>query len=306
MILVTGATGFIGRNLLPRLEALGIPLRILLRPSDQSPKLPSGIQFEVALASMTDRRGLRAALVGIDQVIHLASAESYGHRGDLERTDVLGTEYLAAAAHDAGVHRILYLSHLGASPSSAYHLLRAKAATERQLRESAVNHLILRCGLVFGPGDRFTTSLASLLRLSPFVFPLPAGGQTLIHPLWIEDLITAIEWILEESELRTGTHEIGGAEHLTVEQAARQVMAAAGIRRVLVGTRPPYLRGLIWVLERLSARPGITTHAIDYLASSRTAPLDSMVRFIGLKPAQMRDHLSYLSRGNWHWAALRS
>lgn len=305
MILVTGATGFIGRNLLPRLEELGIPLRILLRPSSRSPELPPGIKFEVALASMTDRRGLRAALVGVDQVIHLASAEADGHRGDLERTDVLGTEYLAAAASDAGVKRIIYLSHLGASPSSAFQLLNAKAAAEQRIQQNSVPHLILRCGLVFGPGDRFTSTLASLLRLSPIIFPLPASGSTLIQPLWIEDLVTCFQWILEDSDLRTGTYEIGGPEHVSVEQAANQVMAAAGLNRILVGTRPPYLRGLIWALERLSARPGITTHAIDYLASNRTAPLDSMVRFIGLKPSQMMDHLSYLEKGGWQWAALR-
>jgi NADH dehydrogenase len=305
MILETGATGYIGRHLLPRLEELGVPLRILLRPSDRSPSLPPGIKFEVALASLTDRRGLRAALVGVEQVIHLASAESSGFRGDLERVDVRGTELLAAAAEDADIQRIVFLSHLGASRSSAYPLLRAKSAAEGYLEASAVPHLILRCGLVFGRGDRFTCPLASLIRLAPFVFPLPSGGEALVHPLWIEDLTTCLQWVLEEPELRTGRFELGGAEHLTLRQCSQQVLTAAGLHRILVSARPPYLRGLIWMLERMLPRPGLTTHSLDYLASNRTAPLDSMVRFIGLKPARFIDKLSYLEGGSWRWAALR-
>lgn len=304
MILVTGATGFIGRNLLPRLESLGVPLRILLRPSDHSPRLPTGIKFEVALASMSDRRGLRAALVGVDQVIHLASAESYGHRGDLQRVDVRGTELLASAAEDAAVKRIIYLSHLGASPSSAFPLLRAKAAAEKYLAQASVGNLILRCGLVFGPADRFSAPLASLMRLSPIAFPLPAGGETLVHPLWIEDLTTCIQWVLEERQLRTGRFQLGGAEHLSVAQVSEQVMAAAHIHRLRFSARPPYLKSILWLLERLTPSPGVTTHAIDYLASNRTAPLDSMVRFIGIKPARMVDHLAHLSGKSWRWAAL--
>src|SRR3972149_3166652 len=81
LILVTGATGFVGRALLPRLAEAGLELRCLVRPSRRSPRLPRGIPGQVSIASLADARGLRAALVGVDTLIHLAGAEWHGRRG---------------------------------------------------------------------------------------------------------------------------------------------------------------------------------------------------------------------------------
>src|SRR5689334_21113118 len=74
LILVTGATGFVGRALLPRLAEAGHNLRVLLRPSRRTPRLPKGVPVEVAIAQLDDQRGLATALSGVDTVIHLAGA----------------------------------------------------------------------------------------------------------------------------------------------------------------------------------------------------------------------------------------
>ncbi|MGA9532397.1 MAG: NAD(P)H-binding protein [Anaerolineales bacterium] len=299
MILVTGATGFIGRSLLRNLESSGEAVRILLRPKPDSPALPRGSSFEIALASMSDRRGLRAAMVGVDTVVHLASAEAQGGQGDLDAVDVRGTEFIAEAASDAKVERIFYLSHLGASPSSAFPLLRAKALAEEHIRRSGVPHIILRSGLVFGEADRFLTSLAMLLAASPLLFPIPGNGDVLVHPLWIGDLVTGVDWLLHDPEFRGGTFEIGGPEHFHFHDVVTTVMETCGSKRILTPLRPPYLRGLTWLLERMLPRPPVNTNTIDYLAMNRTAPLDSMARLIGLQPARLTDHIEFLRGGHW-------
>ena len=66
MILVTGATGFIGRALIRQLSSIGYPLRALIRPSPRSPKLPKGVPVEVAVVSLADTRGLRAAMRDVE------------------------------------------------------------------------------------------------------------------------------------------------------------------------------------------------------------------------------------------------
>ncbi len=98
MILVTGGTGFIGKALVRHLTEAGYPVRLLIRPSRHSPQLPQGVPVEVAVSSLTDRRGLRSAMVGVDVVYHLAGAERRGpgaqsdggghprHPGDLPRS----------------------------------------------------------------------------------------------------------------------------------------------------------------------------------------------------------------------------
>ncbi|MBP7355960.1 MAG: NAD-dependent epimerase/dehydratase family protein, partial [Longilinea sp.] len=92
MILVTGGTGFIGQALARQLVLNGHRVRVLLRPAPQSPNLPRHIPVEVALCSLRDERGLRAAMKGVDAIFHLASAENASGRADLDEVDIGGAE----------------------------------------------------------------------------------------------------------------------------------------------------------------------------------------------------------------------
>jgi uncharacterized protein YbjT (DUF2867 family) len=103
LILVTGATGFVGRAVLPRLTEAGHEVRVLLRPSRRTPRLPKGVPVQVSLSRLDDERGLRSALTGVDTVIHLSGAEWYGSEGDVFRVDAGGTRMLVEAAEAAGV-----------------------------------------------------------------------------------------------------------------------------------------------------------------------------------------------------------
>ena len=113
MIFVTGGTGFIGEALVRQLVAAGKPVRVLLKPSPQSPKIPKGVSLDVAVSSLLDERSLRSAMKGVDVIFHLAGSERQGIRGDLSQVDVEATRILSQVAVEAGVSRIFYLSHLG-------------------------------------------------------------------------------------------------------------------------------------------------------------------------------------------------
>jgi len=239
VVLVTGGTGFIGQAVVRRLSEAGREIRILLRPSHRSPNLPQGIAVEVAIANLLDKRGVRAALVGVDSVIHLASAEAHGREAGLQGVDIQGTALLAAAASQAKVKRLIFVSHLGAELSSAFPVLRAKAMAEQSIQRSSVPATVLRSSLAYGPGDRFTSAIAMLLSISPLVFPLPGNGTTALQPIWVEDLATCILWALEEPRMVGQTYEIGGPEFLTVEQLTRLIKRVAGSRRWSYTPRRP-------------------------------------------------------------------
>jgi uncharacterized protein YbjT (DUF2867 family) len=299
MILVTGGTGFIGRALLRQLHFSGKEVRALLRPSARTPNLPKGIELNVVLSSLLDKRGLRAALTGVTAVVHLASDEKLGYRPKLMQEDVLSTQNLAEAAAEAGVERVLFLSHLGASRTSAYSLQRAKAFAEETLLRSGVPYTILRTGVVFGDEDRFTTSLAMMISVIPLIFPIPGSGDTLLQPLWVEDLVTAILWSLTDPATQNQIYEIGGPEFLTFREVVETVMQVLEKRRILVSLPPPYLRAGAWMLERLFRVPPITTYWADYLAVHRTADLQTMPSALDIQPARLEPHLGYLRNENW-------
>src|SRR3990172_11435650 len=80
-VLVTGATGFVGRAVLPKLTQAGHQVRILLRPSPASPRLPTGVPVEGGLSSLTDERGLRGGPLGVEGVLPPAGGGGPGGRG---------------------------------------------------------------------------------------------------------------------------------------------------------------------------------------------------------------------------------
>lgn len=302
MVLVTGGTGFLGQAVVRRLTDSGYEVRLLLKPG--KPQIPHGIPVEAAISGLLDKRGVRAAMVGIDQVVHLAGAERGGLEPALRAVDVEGTRVLSQAARQSGIQRLLYVSHLGAEPASAYPALRAKARAEQHIVNSEVPYTILRSSLVYGEGDRFTTALAMLLAVSPLIFLVPGDGSTSLQPLWVEDLATCMLWAMEEPAMQNRSIEIGGPEFLTISEIIELIMRATGSRRWIVGTSPPVLRGLTWALHRVLPRPPVTTFWLDYLATSRTAGLDALPRQFGLKPALMSERVDYLKDHNWAWEFL--
>src|SRR5512141_3143363 len=190
MILVTGATGFIGRALIRQLFEAGRDVRVLIRPSRKSPRLPKSMPVEVAVVSLSDERAIRAALKDVDVIFHLAGAESQGHNANLLAVDMQGTHNLARVAADAGIKRLVTLSHIGASRSAGFPVFKAKGIAEEHIRRSGVPYTLFRTSVVFGPEDHFTTTLSRLIQGSPGFFPLPASTRAVIQPLWVEDLIT--------------------------------------------------------------------------------------------------------------------
>lgn len=296
MILVTGATGFIGRALIRQLNETGQQVRVLLRPSPKSPRLPKGVPVEVAVVSLSDERGLRAALRGVDQVYHLASAASQGRSGNLFTTDIEGTRTLAQVAAGAEIERFVFISHLGADRASAFPIHKAKGIAEEHIRKSGVPHTIIRSSIVFGPEDHFTTNLARFIRLAPGILPIPGDGRTLVQPLWVEDLVTCLIWALQNPATINQTYEIGGGEYFTVRQTLETLMNVIHARRLLVPLSPPYMRALLVTLDAFTPGFNFPTYWVDYFAVNRTCPVDNLPRTFGLMPARFAYRLNYLQR----------
>ena len=300
MILVTGATGVIGRALIRHLTTTGQQVRVLLRPSPQSPRIPKGVPVEVAVVSLNDERGVRAALRGVDHIYHLASASTLGRRGNLLTTDIEGTRTLAQAARDAGIQRFIYLSHIGADRASAFPIQKAKGIAEEHIRRSGVPYTIIRSSVLFGPEDRFTNNLAGILRVVPLIFPIPSDGRSLIQPLWVEDLVTCLVWTLDNPETINQTYEVGGGEYFTLRQVLETLMDVTRRRRLLVPLPVPWMRALLVMLDSLVPNFNISTYWLDYVAVNRTCPVDNLPRTFGLMPARFAYRLDYLASKPWY------
>jgi uncharacterized protein YbjT (DUF2867 family) len=303
MILVTGGTGFIGNVLIRHLSNLGYQIKLLIRPSKESPSLPRGLPLEVAVASLKDEKGLRAAMKGVDVVYHLASAESRGRRAELDDVDIQGTRALLRAARQARIDRFFYLSHLGADRASAYPLLKAKGIAEHHIRQSGIPYTVFRSAVAYGERDHFTNGLAFLLKISPGLMFLPENGDTLLQPIWVEDLATVLTWSLDMPETVNETVEIGGPEYLTFRKICKMVTHAIHIKRSYINTSPVLLNRLTEMIEIIMPSFPTSVFWLDYLATNRTTNLDVLPRRFDLLPARMNQRLGHLEgktfRRNW-------
>ena len=306
MILVTGGTGFIGRALVKQLVEADYDVRLLLRPSPLSPMLPQGVSVEVAVSSVNDMRALRAAMVGVDVVYHLVGGEWRGARANLFDVDIKGTQAVVQAASDVGVKRIFTVSHLGADRASAYPVLRTKGIVEENIRRSGIDYTILRSALAYGPGDHFTTALAKLFYGLPYIFLIPGRGETFIQPIWVEDLATCLVWALDDPTSHNQIYEVGGPDYYSYYHFLTLLMQKIGVRKRLVSVAPPYLRALTITLDGLFPNLPTSVYWLDYLATNRTAPLDTVPRFFNLMPARVPQKLDYLKGVDWDRALWRT
>jgi uncharacterized protein YbjT (DUF2867 family) len=217
-----------------------------------------------------------------------------------------GTRNLAEAAVDAAVQRIFYISHLGADRASAFPVFKAKGIAEEYLRKSGIPYTIVRGSILFGPQDTFTSGLAMMLAIAPGFFPLPGKGDTLLQPLWVEDLSTCLAWALEEPSTINQTYEVGGSEYFTLRQVMELVMQVSGRRRLLVSWPTPLMRALTVMLESVFPRFPISVFWLDYMAVNRTCPVDTVPRVFGLMPARFASRLDYLRGVHWGREALRT
>lgn len=294
MILVTGGTGFIGQILVSHLVTLGYPVRLLLNPSRDYPKLPRGVSVEVAISSMNDERNLRASMKDCDTVFHLVGTEWKGIHAEYEEVDIQAARLFSKVAKLMGVERFIYLSHIGADRSSAYNLLRAKALAESAIRDSGVPFTIIRSGIVYGEGDHFTTTLREFVRKTRGPLLIPGGDQTLIQPIWVEDLITTLMLCMDDNTTLNRTLFAGGIETFTFREVLELVMETIHKKKRVIPIQASLLRRLYIANEQWFKNSLPMYFWLDYLAEDRIAALDILPREFGLMPTRLTQNIAYL------------
>ncbi len=286
MILVTGATGFIGRSLTRALDHAGHPWRAY-----------SG--------RMSDAQTLRDELAGVTAIIHLAGAEARGNRRLLQVVDVEGTQRLIEEARRAGVQRLIVPSRLNANPHAIHPLLRAKGEIERLVARGGVPYTIVRAASLFGRDDRFSEIILSLAIWSWPVVWLPAGGKTPLQPLWVEDYAYCLVNALGRPDLVGRTVAVAGAERLSYREVVHAILNVAGRPRVLLPLPLKLSRRSAWLLLSWWRWPPAGRFFMDRFSAPEVTDLDAMQRYFALQPARFGETITYLNRRGMRWRLFR-
>jgi len=257
VILLTGATGLIGGELLPLLLADGHEVRALVR--DPRRLGAQRVNVQIALGELSDPFSMRHAMRGVDTVIHLAATTRDQPGGSIEELDGLATVRLLRSAERAGVERFAFFSAIGATPFQRTRFFRAKALAERAVRESPLESIVFAPSIVYRPGDPWITLLERLAML-PAV-PVSGSGDSPFQPIWAHDVAACVAAALDGADSKnTGEkddanpgrrYELAGPETLTYEEIVKQVLEANGHERPLVHVPLPLVRAGLGALELL-------------------------------------------------------
>jgi uncharacterized protein YbjT (DUF2867 family) len=263
-VLVTGGTGFVGPHVVHALRARETPVRALVRDPARATRLTAwGV--ELARGDVTDPASLRAACEGVDAVIHLV-AIIRGRPEDFERVMSQGTRNVVEAAQEAGVRRFVLASALGLDERTkdAVPYFAAKWEMERAVRESPLEHVILRPSFVFGRDGGVLPTFVRLARFAP-VTPIIGPGTQRLQPIWIEDLAEHYALAVTEQAAAGRTFELGGPEAVSWNEFWARLKRALGVRRPSVHVPFGAMRLQATLTERLPGAP-VTRDQLTMLA----------------------------------------
>ena len=267
MILVTGATGYVGGRLVPRLLRLGHRVRCLVRDASRLQGRAWVGDVEVVEGDVLDAVAMPAAMVGVDVAYYLVHSMSRAAGADFEEVDVQAARTFAMAAKAAGVQRLIYLGGLGDPAANLSRHLRSRQETGAALQEAGVPVTEFRAAVIVGAGSISFDMMRYLTERLPIMI-CPRWLSTRVQPISIEDVLDYLVGALTARASAARIIEIGGADVLTYGEMIMRYAQLRGLRRKLVSVPvlTPRLSSL-WVHLVTPIPSAIARPLIDGLSS---------------------------------------
>ncbi len=245
LILVTGATGYIGGRLVPRLLEAGYRVRLFVRDPQRLQGHPWFPQVEVFTGDVLEEETLGPAMQGVHAAYYLIHSMSSSR--NFHERDVRAAENFGAAARGASVEQIIYLGGLGDSDQELSEHLRSRQITGETLRRSGVPVTEFRAAVIVGSGSVSYEMLRYLTERVPIMI-CPRWVYTRIQPIAIRDVLQYLVAALEKPEARDQIIEIGSQDTLTYREMITGYAQVRGLKRYLIPVPllTPYLSSY-WV-----------------------------------------------------------
>src|SRR5437588_1727039 len=294
MLLITGATGYIGHHLVSRLIDQGDRPRCLVRDIDRASHILPADKVVLVQGDTTRPDSLAAAVQGIETIVHAGfiTADRKETPGNhYEETNVAGTQNLIKAAQDAGVKRMIEISGLGTKPDKPGSYMQGRYLAEKMLIESGLEWTIIRPSVLFGKDAPFIKGLADLIRSAPVV-PLIGGGKVMFQPIYVEDVVTVILKVLADPARTNGkTYTIGGPEYYSFSQVIDVLLDTMHASRIKAPA-PTALVGVgAAVMEAVLPKPPLTKAAMTLFSFDNTTDKQSVERDFGFVPVSFREYM---------------
>lgn len=284
MILLTGATGFVGTNLLREILQEGLAVRCLVRNPSKGEVLKSTFSgVEVAYGDITNKDTISRALDEVDTAVHLVGILIEMGKATFKAIHTEGTRNMVEACKERGVKRFIHISALGTRPNARSQYHKTKWAGEEMIRASGLDYTIFRPSVIFGKEDKFTNLFASVIRLSPVVM-IPGNGKNRMQPLFVKDLVKTMVMSIKDIKHINRTYEIGGPEKLTFDEIIDTICKVLGRRRLKCHIPIFLMRPVAAIAEAVLPRPPITRDQLLMLEEDNTTEEKALEFVFGITP----------------------
>lgn len=254
-IALLGATGFVGRHLLPELARRGHRCRVICRNIERARDLRLIPNVELVRGSAEEVESLKTALKGADAAINLVGIlNERGRNGAGFRKVHVGTvENLLEACRSAGPRRLVQVSAINAGKGDSHYLITKGEAEARIRAAESVDATIVRPSVIFGEGDSFFNRFAVLVRRLP-VLPLACPGARL-QPVWVGDVAAAIATALERPDTIGAVLELVGPRVYTLRELVTLTARLSGASCRIVGLPDIVSRLQGWFMDFVPGKP---------------------------------------------------
>lgn len=289
-LMITGATGFIGRSLLRQLAPAKYEHVYCLgrTPSAaaESHAPPDGFRF--IKGDLCEPEAYADYLAGCESVVHLAATTGKAARDEYFKVNTEGTRLLVEECRRRGVRNFLYVSTIAVKypDKTRYYYAQSKEQGERVVRDSGLNYTIVRPTIVIGAGAAAWAALSAIAR-KPVIL-LPGDGTARIQPIYIEDLVRGLLTVLDDALFAGETYELGGPEEITFEHFLRRIHSRYYRREPPVVHLPlkPLVAALGFVEEHLGAVLPVSAGQLAAFSNDGTVAPNTLHRRL---VSQMKD-----------------
>ena len=280
-ICVLGGSGFVGSNIVAKLDQDGYAVTVLTRRRESAKHLFLLPNVTVVECNVMDDQALKAALSGADAVVNLIGILHQSGRTSFDAMHHQLPSRLAKICEATGIKRLIQMSSLQADRNAPSEYLRSKAAGEAALLAFAqkLNITIFRPSIIFGRGDSFINLFATLIKFLPVV--LLAKPNAKFQPVWVEDVASCFVASIQNTQTYGQVYELAGPRVYSFRELVQQVMTTLKVKRPIIGLCDKLSYAQAFMMEllpvKLMSRDNVRSMEVDSVSSQPFPPIFGVV-----------------------------
>jgi NADH dehydrogenase len=257
MIIITGATGFVGEEIVKQARFAGYSVRAIVRDPQRALWLAERYGVELFHGNVLYTPSIEGAMQDAKCVIHLVGIIREWKENTFERVHVQATKHVIDEAKKAGVKRFLHMSALGTRENAPSRYQQTKWAGEDCVRKSGMAWTIFRPSFIYGPKDKAINTLAKLVQRLPFV-PVLGDGNTKIQPISVANVGRAFVGAIRNDESVNRVYDLCGPEAFTWNELYEKLQGILGTRKPKWHLPMPIARAQAALFEKILPNPPFT------------------------------------------------